>query len=200
MEQFDQQATLALNALHTPFTDGCWRFFSGAVVWVVCCLLMTAYLFYRLGWKQALVAVGACVLTFVLADRISTIVKLSTARLRPCWDPVMLEAGLRVLEGKGHTYSFFSAHSANAAGLALCSWLCLRRDTPQPHRSYAVLAFTLAFLIGISRIFVGKHFLGDVLVGWSAGLLFGTLSAWLSRLIITHAATRRSRRRAPSGV
>ena len=35
----------------------------------------------------------------------------------------------------------------------------------------------LAFVIGISRVFVGKHFVGDVLTGFCVGLLFGWLCA-----------------------
>mgnify|MGYP002626387828 CR=1 FL=1 len=184
MLSFDQRATLALNGLYTPFTDGAWKLLSGPAVWVVGCSLLIAYLFVRLGWKKALVAVGACLLTFALADRTSVFVKEAVARLRPCWDEDMLAAGLRVLEGKGGRYGFFSAHAANAAGLALCSFLCLRSDRSPSRRGYAFLAFGLATLVGISRIFVGKHYLVDVLTGFAAGLLLGWLSAAIGRWFI----------------
>ena len=36
----------------------------------------------------------------------------------------------------------------------------------------------------MSRVFVGKHFFGDVLVGFAVGLLAGWLLAQLARLII----------------
>ena len=40
--------------------------------------------------------------------------------------------------------------------------------------------FTGAALVGISRIFVGKHYLGDVLVGTIVGLAFGLAMGWLA--------------------
>lgn len=39
-------------------------------------------------------------------------------------------------------------------------------------------------MVGISRIFVGKHFLGDVLVGFIVGSLFAWAIASLARLTI----------------
>lgn len=181
--QLDHQLTLFLNALHTPLTDDVWRFFSGATVWCVLCAAMTVWLFLQLGWKRALVAIAACVLTFALCDQSARLVKHGLERLRPCWDPVLLDAGLRVLEGKGGAFGFFSAHAANAMGLALCSYLCLREGLSRPCAGYAWLAFPLAFLIGISRVFVGKHFVGDVLTGFLVGLLYGWLCALGARRI-----------------
>lgn len=181
--QLDHQLTLFLNALHTPLTDDVWRFFSGATVWCVLCAAMTVWLFLQLGWKRALVAIAACVLTFALCDQSARLVKHGLERLRPCWDPVLLDAGLRVLEGKGGAFGFFSAHAANAMGLALCSYLCLREGLSRPCAGYAWLTFTLAFLIGISRVFVGKHFVGDVLTGFLVGLLYGWLCALGARRI-----------------
>lgn len=178
--QQDHQLTLFINALHTPFTDELWRFFSAATIWCLLCAAMVVWLFTKMGWKRALVAIGACVLTFALCDQSARLVKHGLERLRPCWDADMLSAGLRVLEGKGGQYGFFSAHSANAMGLAICSFLCLRSGSGRTARGYAWIAFTLAFLIGISRIFVGKHFLGDVLAGFCAGLLLG----WLSTITV----------------
>jgi len=179
--QLDRQITLQLNALSTPGPDAAWQFLSGQVIWYVVCIAMLVYLFLRLGWKRGLVALCACLLTFALCDQSARLVKYAVERLRPCWDEEMLAAGLQVLEGKGGNFGFFSAHSANAAGLALCSFLCLRSDAARRYQGYAWLAFSLAFLIGMSRVFVGKHFLGDVLAGFCVGLLFGWLLGLLAR-------------------
>lgn len=174
--QFDRQATLLLNTQGAAWSDPFWQFLSGPVIWFVLCAAMALFLFIRLGWKRALVSLGACILAFALCDNVSHLVKHGLERLRPCWDEEMLAAGLRVLEGKGHQYGFFSAHAANAVSLALCSLLCLRSNRTRSWTGYAWLSFSLAFLIGISRVFVGKHYLGDVLTGFLVGLLFGCLA------------------------
>ena len=176
---WDREVTLALNALHCPATDAAWQVLSCRALWYALCGAMVAYLFIRLGWKRALVAVAACALAFVLADRTAFFVKQAVARLRPCWDPEMLDGGLRLLEGKGGRYGFFSAHAANALALALCSFRCLRHDRARHAQGYAWVAFSLAFLIGISRVFVGKHYAGDVLAGWAVGALSGWLASWI---------------------
>jgi membrane-associated phospholipid phosphatase len=46
-------------------------------------------------------------------------------------------------------------------------------------RWFTILALVLIFLIGISRIYLGVHFLTDVLLGWLlGGLLVWAFSAW----------------------
>ena len=43
-----------------------------------------------------------------------------------------------------------------------------------------------ATMVGISRIFVGRHYLGDVLAGFiigaAAGIVFGYLARWLIKV------------------
>lgn len=51
----------------------------------------------------------------------------------------------------------------------------------------AFVIYSWATLVAISRIFVGKHFLGDVIVGTLVGLAIGSLVAvfvaWISSRI-----------------
>ena len=179
----DQQVTLAVNSLHCPVTDFIWQLFSNAYIWYALYLVVMLFLFRRLGWKRALVVTLACILTVVLCDQLANFTKAYFERLRPCWDQNMIAGGLHVLEGKGGLYGFYSAHAANAAGFATCSWLGFRQDRGRRCRGYAWFIFIWAFLVGLSRVFVGKHFLGDVLVGFAVGLLAGWLFARLTRLL-----------------
>ena len=54
---------------------------------------------------------------------------------------------------------------------------------------YGYWMFFWAFMVAISRIFVGKHYLGDVvagiIVGSIAGIVFGRLAALVSARIRT---------------
>ena len=96
----------------------------------------------------------------------------------------MLRNGLHVLE-YGGKYGFFSAHAANAFGLATSTYLGLKADKSRNYRWYGTFMYIWAFLVAVSRIFVGKHFLGDVivgtLVGLSAGFVFGLIASWVIR-------------------
>lgn len=184
IHETDQLLTLKINSWHTPFTDIIWEFFSDIPVWIPMYLLIIIFVIWRLGWKRGLVVIAAALLTFGFCDQFSNIIKAATERLRPCNDPFMIENGLHILE-KGGKYGFFSAHAANAFGLATSTFIGLRIDNRIRYRGYGAWMFTWAALVGISRIFVGKHYLGDVLVGMlvgiAAGMAFSLTARWIIR-------------------
>ena len=163
VHQFDQQLTLTINSWYSAFTDPVWAFFSDKIVWIPMYVAIVALLIWKLGWRKGLVVIAAAGLTFGFCDQFSNLIKYAVGRIRPVNDEFMIASGLHILE-RGGGYSFFSAHAANAFGLA-CS----------------------TFIGAVSRIFVGKHYLGDALVGivvgCAAGLAFGYLA---QRVIIKH--------------
>ena len=184
IDRLDRSVTLAINGLHSPVTDTIWQFFSNKEIWFVLYAAVIVSLFIRLGWKKALVVIGSCILCVLACDQIGNLVKETVARLRPCEDQFMLDQGLRMLEGPGGLYGFYSAHAANAMGFAICSIIGFRSDVTRSYKAYSIFIVIWAVLVGVSRVFVGKHFLGDVLAGFVAGLLFGWLCGALGRLII----------------
>ena len=168
LEQADKDVTLAINSMHCPVTDFIWQCFSSRDLWIP--LYATVLVF--------------CVLTIVVCDQLANFTKEYFARLRPCWDEYMLSEGLHLLEGKGNMYGFYSAHAANALGFAVCSALGFRQDRSRSYRPYTACICVWGVLVGLSRIFVGKHFLGDVLVGFAVGTLAGWAMASLASLVI----------------
>ena len=185
LEQADRSASLFINSLNSPLSDLLWQFFSDKLVWIPLYLTVLVFFFLKLGWKSALRCLAACVLTILICDQFSNLIKDACTRLRPCHDPWMLSHGLHMLEGKGNLYGFFSAHAANAMGFALCSAFCFKKGSGRKMTAYTVLIVIWALLVGISRIVVGKHFLGDVLVGFAVGALVGWAVASLAFVIRT---------------
>lgn len=145
-------------------------------------LLIIAFVIWRLGWKKGLVVVAGALLTFGFCDQFSNFIKDITERLRPLHDAYMLHNGIHVLESGGK-FSFFSAHAANAFGLATCTYIGLRCDSRLKYKGYAAWMYFWATMVAVSRIFVGKHYLGDVvvgiLVGLGSGLMFGLLAKYI---------------------
>ena len=183
--QIDRGLTLAVNALNSPVSDSIWMFFSDREVWIPLYVIVAVMLYVRLGWKKATLAVIGLVLTIVACDQTANLLKFSVARLRPCHDGWMLERGLRALEDPGGLYGFFSAHAANAFGFAVCSIISFGcgRTTGRAHSIYGWCIIAWAVLLSLSRVFVGKHFLGDIIVGTAVGILFGLLFGSLVRAI-----------------
>ena len=180
VHHLDQQLTLAINSWNSAVTDPIWAFLSMKLVWVPLYVAILALIIWKLGWKKGGILVLGTVLTIVFCDQFANLIKFSVARIRPLHDDFMVSNGLNILE-LGGGYSFFSAHAANSFGLAGCTWLGLKtclKDSGDPVNAkivkwYGWFVFTWAALVAISRIFVGKHYLGDVIVGTIAGLIIG---------------------------
>ena len=184
IHEFDQQITLALNSLHCAVTDPVMMFFSKIPVWIPMYVIVAVFLFIRLGWKRALVAIASLGLTFLLCDQVANLFKDGIARLRPCHDELMVAEGLRILEGKGGLYGFFSGHASNSFGFATCSSMAFRNDRRLKYRGYSAWIFFWAAMVSISRIFVGKHYVGDVAVGIIFGTLAGLACGFAARYIM----------------
>ena len=180
IHRLDQDLTLWINGFHSEFTDMVWAFFSNIPVWIPLYVLIIAFVIRRLGWRKGGIVVASTVFTVIVCSLFSQTMKELTERLRPLLDTYMLENSLHVLE-TGGKYTFFSAHSANAFGLATSTLVGLRMDKRTKYDTYAVLMYVWATLVAVSRIFVGKHYLGDVIVGICVGLVIGLLFGRMAR-------------------
>lgn len=179
IHRLDQDITLWINGFHSEISDVVWTFFSNIPVWIPMYVLIIAFILRRLGWRKGGIVVLSAILTVTFCSLFSHYMKELTERLRPLLDTYMLENSLHVLE-TGGKYTFFSAHSANAFGLATSTYWGLRMDN-RKYDLYAIFMFTWATLVAVSRIFVGKHYMGDVLVGICVGIVAGLLFAWIAR-------------------
>ena len=183
IHKIDQLLSLKINSWDSSVTDPIWQFFSNIPVWIPMYVLIVGCLIWRLGWKKGLVFVLAATATFGFCDQFSNFIKDLAGRPRPLNDPFMVEHGLNILDGTTKSFSFFSAHAANSFGLATCTYIGFRQDTRLRYRGYAWWMFFWASMVSISRVFVGKHYLGDVIVGIIVGAAAGYLFATIAKLI-----------------
>jgi undecaprenyl-diphosphatase len=77
--------------------------------------------------------------------------------------------------------SFPSGHSLLSAVVYLTLGALLARLVqPVTHKVYLIaVAFSLAFLVGLSRLYLGVHYPTDVLAGWTIGILWAVI-CWLA--------------------
>lgn len=185
IHEFDQRLTLEINSWDSAITDPIWQFFSDIPVWIPMYVFIVGCLIWRLGWKKGLIITLAAVATFGFCDQFSNLIKDLVCRVRPLNDAYMLENGLNVLEGASRSFSFFSAHSANAFGLATSTLIGFRLDKRLRYKGYAAWMYFWASMVAISRVFVGKHYLGDVIAGALIGAAAGFVFASIAKHIIT---------------
>lgn len=155
MLHFDEHLTTQIReAGRTSLPVWCFLANYGIVV-----LFAVGLLMITLGYVSWFVLLIPVALTHAITLGLQHIV----GRARP---PV----GVSKIEMWYRTPSFPSAHSAGSMAFAVAMSAFLIH-VPQYGVSLTLAVIVFALLIGISRIMVGVHYLGDVL----AGFLFGTL-------------------------
>jgi len=167
LKDWDQQLFLWLNGVGHPALDDVMLFLSAKLVWIPLYALLIFLLYRRYGiqfWKPLL----AIILVITIADQVtSSFMKPFFERLRPCHDASL--DGLLINVGKcGGTYGFASSHAANSFGLAMIFFLL---SECKKH----IWLFVWAALVSYSRIYLGVHFPGDILVGAIIGVGAGYL-------------------------
>ncbi len=100
------------------------------------------------------------------------ILKSVFARPRPCHVVDILQH----IQHCSNSYSFPSNHAGNSFTIAALSTLC--------YRNSILLVGTLASLICISRVYLGQHYLSDVIAGAACGILMGYIGFRLYQWIL----------------
>ena len=171
LEQLDKEFTLLVNQWSCHYTDWFWQFMSNRLVWIPLYIFLIYLLFRKFGWKRGMLMLAFGVGMILVTDQFCNFVKDSVARFRPCHDTWMVENGLRLLERHGSKYGFFPGHSANSFALAAFFTLVFKKKAPR--RMTGCLLYGWAAAVAVSRIFVGKHFFGDITVGAVVGIILG---------------------------
>ena len=184
LNKADQEITLLINSLSWPCTDWFWMVMSDTVIWIPAYLICAFFLFKRLGWQKALIVIASAAICFGICDQLSNLVKHSVLRLRPNYTGRMLREGLMMLEKRGGFYGFFSAHAANSFAFVMCLIIGFRNDSTHTYNAFWKWALVWAALVSISRIFVGKHYFGDILAGSIIGVTVGYFVRMLARYLI----------------
>ncbi len=114
-------------------------------------------------WLYVLTALSA----FSLELSLYYLVKKNVRRPRP----YQHLKGVQALIVPPDEFSFPSGHTGAAFLLAVILSAALPAVTPW--------IFTWAFLVGLSRVYLGVHYPGDVLAGMALGILSANASLWL---------------------
>jgi membrane-associated phospholipid phosphatase len=159
--------------LHARATDPLTEFFEavttlGNGIVLAGVTAIAAYLLLRRGHRRESLLI---VLAFVGAEIVSYSLKLGFRRDRPFFtDPLANES----------TFSFPSGHSTvSLAVYGALAVVLARRLRGRAEIACLAGAAVLISLIGFSRLYLGVHFLTDVLAGFAAG------TAWLAACVVT---------------
>lgn len=116
------------------------------------------------------------VIVIILADQISVnLFKEVFLRLRPCHNPEIKDLVHTINGACGGKYGFVSSHASNTFALAVFVGSVFKKQVEW----MLFTMFLWAAIVSYSRIYVGVHYPGDVLVGALLGSLIGFL-IWIT--------------------
>jgi undecaprenyl-diphosphatase len=163
--QYDQELFLWLNGMHTPWVDTLMYWITYKVTWIPMYLVLVL-LTVKAEGKRSLAILVTVLVAVVLADKITSgLMKPYFLRYRPCHEPVL--AGLvHEVSGCGGSYGFASSHASTSFAVAVV-WFTLLKDKVK----YMWLLLLWAVIYSYSRVYVGVHYPGDIIVGAMIGAL-----------------------------
>ena len=170
----DKQAMIFLNNLGSSTFDPFWILVSEKWFWIPLYVIFLYFLYKNFNKKSLFYILLFVALGITASDQIANIFKFGFERLRPFHDP-SLEGLLREVKCGGK-FGFYSAHSSNSFFVATYLTMLLGKKIKQ----LPYFLFVWAAIVAYSRVYLGMHFPGDIIVGAIMGILlalfFGTLA------------------------
>jgi undecaprenyl-diphosphatase len=171
MNHTEEMLFRLLNGIagQSPVIDQIMLVLSDARTWILAGLI-----FYVLALRtenfRLLCLFWTALIALACSDFISfEIIKPLIGRERPCW----ILDGVVLIAGKcGGSYGFTSNHAANAFAV----WAATAKHAGLRSR-LSLFVMTLSTLISISRVYLGVHFVGDVVGGAMLGITI-TSALW----------------------
>ncbi|ROZ78893.1 phosphatase PAP2 family protein [Ramlibacter sp. WS9] len=166
---------LLVSRLHDPIHLGAAAFVLGLV------------LFCKRQWQWLLIVV-LCVPGGML---VNTLMKLAFQRARPSFDdPIVILA----------TYSFPSGHVAGATLFygVMATMLITGAAARGTRMAIAMVAMAAIALVAVSRMYLGAHFLSDIIAGFAEAVAWLTLCVVGTRTYFQHRAQGRRRTHPPA--
>lgn len=166
----DSQLTLEINSANTVFFDGIIQNVTNTTFWIPVFIFVLYLIYHNNTTRDTFLVLGIFAITMLVSNTVClALVKPWAERLRPLEDPSLCNY-LHLIPGyHPEGFSFYSSHSSNAFIIAVFTSLLFR------HTKFTLFICTWAAIVAYTRIYLGAHFLGDVLVGITAGSLFGSL-------------------------
>ena len=175
----DQNLLLYLNGFHNTFADYFMSTFTGKWIWVPMYASILYVLLKNFNWKITLCCLAAIALTITFADQVCAgLIRPVVERLRPANPENPISDLVHVVNNyRGGRYGFPSCHASNSFGLAFFLVFLFRKQW------LSLFILLWATLNCYTRIYLGVHYPGDLIVGAVIGCCGAALMCYLLKNI-----------------
>lgn len=164
---WDTSLSLAINSLHCGYLDNFMMIYTGRFIWIPLYLCLLIMMLRNFHWRVVLPCLVVAVLLVTFNDQLSSsFLRHLVGRLRPANLHNPISPLVHIVDGyRGGRYGFPSSHAANCWGAVFFVFYVFRRRA-------LTLTFALwAFIMCWSRVYLGVHYLGDLLAGTLLGFI-----------------------------
>lgn len=172
---YERDLFLWLNGLHNAVLDNFLWIYTGWPVWFPFILFLIIAFIYKKPWREWLPVIGGLVLVAGMGVlSVEFLIKPYFTRFRPTFHPDFMNdiKTLYDFSGEG-LYGFISGHATFSFALATFTSLLLR------YKPYTITVYIWAIIMVYSRIYLGVHFLTDILAGTLMGICIGLIVYYL---------------------
>jgi undecaprenyl-diphosphatase len=169
LQQIDLDVLVWINhTLKSDWMDSVMLFCTARFTWIPWYAILL-YFLYKSNPKRIWINLIVLTCCIALADQLASgLLKPLVERLRPCHNDAV-NIKLLLIEGVcGGQYGFVSSHAANVFALFTFFYL---KDVFKNIKVMLYILFIWAFIVSLSRAYLGVHYPGDLLCGALVGSL-----------------------------
>lgn len=176
-EEIDRQIVVAINSWNTPYLDEVMWWISARITWVPLYFFLVYLAYKKLDKRTFFLFIGFVIVSVAITDLVSVqAFKNVFLRYRPSHNLLIMEQ-LHYYEMKpgefyrGGEYGFVSSHAANYLAIATSVLMVIGKFYSK--LKWYLLSFGV--VICYSRIYLGVHYLSDVIVGAMVGMVIALI-------------------------
>ncbi|MDR2511021.1 MAG: phosphatase PAP2 family protein [Bacteroidales bacterium] len=168
--EIDKFLTLGINSFHSKWADFLMYWASDIKIWIPLYALLIIFVIIKYK-KWSILIILMTILLIFCVDQSCNLLKNFFERLRPLRDE-SFNFKLHLLENvRAGKFGFVSGHAGNTFALATFVGYILR----QKIKCFKWILPVWAALVSYSRVYLGVHFLGDILAGALLGVIYGLI-------------------------